>query len=104
MKVEATYGTKDDPAPSHIQDVPTMNSEPRLPTKGSFKGGSPPSIPKPIFLSNLSKSRDEISFKGGSLSHPKNRNVKINKNRNHICLSGFKISQGIIFLINLKPY
>jgi hypothetical protein len=29
------------------------------------------------------------------LSHPKIWNVKINKNRNHVCLSGFKISQGI---------
>jgi hypothetical protein len=31
------------------------------------------------FLSSLSKSRDEISFKGGSLSHPKFWNVKIIK-------------------------
>ena len=27
--------------------------------------------PEPFFLSSLPKSRDEISFKGGSLSHPK---------------------------------
>jgi hypothetical protein len=50
MKVEATYGTKDDPVPNYIQDVPTMNPKPRLPTKVSFKGGSPPSIPNPSFL------------------------------------------------------
>jgi hypothetical protein len=48
MKVEATYGTRDDPMPSHIQDVPAMNPKPRLPTKVSFKGGSPPSIPNPF--------------------------------------------------------
>jgi hypothetical protein len=35
------------------------------------------------------------SIVGGKLSHPKIWNVKINKNRNHVCLSGFKISQGI---------
>jgi hypothetical protein len=28
--------------------------------------------------------------------------VKINKNRNHVCLSGFKISQRIKILIDLK--
>jgi hypothetical protein len=49
-KVEATYGTKDDPVSSHIQDVPTMNPKPRLPTKVSFKGGSPPNIPNPSFF------------------------------------------------------
>jgi hypothetical protein len=86
---------QNDPVPSHIQDVPTVNPKPRLPTKVSFKGGSPPGNPKLIFLSSLSKSWDEISFKGGSLSHPKFWNVKINKNKNNVCLSGFKISQGI---------
>jgi hypothetical protein len=96
MKIEATHGTKDDPVPSHIQDVPTMNPKPRLTTKVFSKGGSPPSTPT-HFLLSLYKSRDEISFKGGSLSHPKIWNVKINKNMNHVCLSGFKISQGINF-------
>jgi hypothetical protein len=42
MKIEATYGTKDDPVSSHIIDVLTMNPRPRLPTKFSFKGGSHP--------------------------------------------------------------
>jgi hypothetical protein len=41
MKVEATYGTKNDPVSSHIPVVLTMNPRPRLPTKVSFKGGSP---------------------------------------------------------------
>jgi hypothetical protein len=36
----------------------------------SFKGGSH-LVSQTQFLSSLSKSRDEISFKGGSLSHPK---------------------------------
>jgi hypothetical protein len=80
MKVEATYGTKDDPVPSHIQDVPTMNPKPRLPTK-VFLRVVAHLASQTHFLSSLSKSRDEISFKGGSLSHPKIWNVKINKNR-----------------------
>jgi hypothetical protein len=50
MKVEATYGTKDDPVPSQNQGVPRLNPRPRLPTKVSFKGGSPPSIPNPSFF------------------------------------------------------
>jgi hypothetical protein len=33
---------------------------------------------------------------------PKIWNVKINKNKNHVCLSGFKISQRIKILIDLK--
>jgi hypothetical protein len=49
-----------------------MNPRPRLPTKVSFKGGSPPRYPKPIFLSSLSESWGRDSFNGGSLSHPKN--------------------------------
>jgi hypothetical protein len=71
MKVEATYGTKDDLVPSHIQDVLTMNPIPRLSTKVSFKGGSPPSTPNPSFFLASPNLGDEISFKGGSLSHPK---------------------------------
>jgi hypothetical protein len=39
-KIEATYGTKDDPVLSHIRGVPSLNSRPRLTTKVSFKGGS----------------------------------------------------------------
>jgi hypothetical protein len=62
MKIEATYGTKDDPVSSHIPDVLTMNPRPRLPTKVSFKGGSLPSYPKPIFLSSLSESWGRDSF------------------------------------------
>jgi hypothetical protein len=85
MKVEATHGSKDVPVPSHIQDVPTMNPIPRLPTKVSFKGGRPPRIPNPSFFLASPNLRDEISFKGGSLSHPKIWNVKIHKNRNHVC-------------------
>jgi hypothetical protein len=42
IKIEATYGTKDDPVSSHIPDVLTINPRPRLPTKVSFKGGSHP--------------------------------------------------------------
>jgi hypothetical protein len=79
MKVEATNGTKDDPVSSHIQDVLTMNPIPRLPTKVSFKGGSPPSIPNPSFFLASPNLRDEISFKGGSLSHPKILECEINK-------------------------
>jgi hypothetical protein len=36
MKVEATYGTKDDPVPSHIQDVPTMNPKTQATHKSYF--------------------------------------------------------------------
>jgi hypothetical protein len=50
MKVEATYGTKDDPVPSQNQVVPCLNLKPRLPTKVSFKGGSPPRTPNPFFF------------------------------------------------------
>jgi hypothetical protein len=70
MKVEVTYGTKDDPVSSHISDVLTMNPRPRLSTKISFKGGSH-LVSQTHFLSSLSKSRGRVSFKGGSLSHPK---------------------------------
>jgi hypothetical protein len=71
MKVGATYGTKDDPVSSHVSDVLTMNPRPRLSTKVSFKGGNPPSTPKPSFFIASPNLRDKISFKGGSLSHPK---------------------------------
>jgi hypothetical protein len=67
MKVEATYGTKNDPVPNHIQDVPTMNPKTRLPTKVPFKGGSPPSSPNLSFLLAFSNLEDEIPLKGGSL-------------------------------------
>jgi hypothetical protein len=56
-----------------------MNPRPRLPTKVSFKGGSPPSIPNPSFFLASPNLRDEISFKGGSLSHPKILVCEINK-------------------------
>jgi hypothetical protein len=82
---EATYGTKDDQCQVISKLCLPRTQKPRLPTKDSFKGGSPPSTLN-NFLSSLSKSRDEISFKGGSLSHPKIWNVKINKNRNHVLL------------------
>jgi hypothetical protein len=95
MKVEATHGTKDDPVPSHIQDVPTMNPKPRLTTKVSFKGGSLPSTQTHLFFQASPKSRDEISFKGGSLSHPKIWNVKINKNRNHVACLNLKFHKEI---------
>jgi hypothetical protein len=42
MKIETTYGTKDDLVSSHVPDVLTMNPRPRLPKKVSFKGGSHP--------------------------------------------------------------
>jgi hypothetical protein len=73
-------GSKDDPVPSHIQDVLTMNPIPRLPTKVSFKGGSPPSIPNPSFFVASPNLGDDISFKGGSLLHPKILECEINKN------------------------
>jgi hypothetical protein len=38
----------------------------------TFKGGSPPSIPNPSFFLASPNLGDEIPFKGGSLSHPKN--------------------------------
>jgi hypothetical protein len=62
MKIEATYGTKDDPVSTYIPYVITLNPGPRLPTKVSYKGGSPPRYPKPIFLSRLSESRGQDSF------------------------------------------
>jgi hypothetical protein len=71
---------------SHIQDVLTMNPRLRLPTKVSFKGGSPPIIINPSFFLASPNLGDEISFKGGSLSHPKILECEINKNRNHVCL------------------
>jgi hypothetical protein len=67
MKVEATYGTKDDPVSSHIPDVLTKNPRPRLHTKISFKGGNPPSIPNPYFFLASPNLGDEIPFKCGSL-------------------------------------
>jgi hypothetical protein len=78
MKIEATYGTKDDPVPSQNQGVPCLNPIPRLPTKISFKGGSPPSTPNPSFFLASPNLGDEISFKGGSLSHPKILECEIN--------------------------
>jgi hypothetical protein len=67
MKVEATYGTEDDPVSSHIPDVLTKNPRPRLPTKVSFKGGSHLGIPNPSSFLASPNLGDEISFKGGSL-------------------------------------
>jgi hypothetical protein len=78
MKTEVEYSTKDDPVSSHIPDVLTMNPRLRLSTKASFKGGSPPSIPNPSFFLASPNLGDEISFKGGSLSHPKNLECEIN--------------------------
>jgi hypothetical protein len=62
IKVEATYGTKDDPVSSHIQCVLTMNPRPRLSIKVSFKGGSTLDSSKPFFLANLLESRGRDSF------------------------------------------
>jgi hypothetical protein len=90
MKIEATCGTKDDPVSSPIPDVLTMNPIPRLPTKVSFKGGSPPSISNPSFFLASPNLGDEISFKGGSLSHPKILECENKKNRNHVCLYWLK--------------
>jgi hypothetical protein len=64
-------GSKDDPVPSQNQVVPTMNPKPRLPQKFLLRVVAH-QVSQTHFLSSLSKSRDEISFKGGSLSHPKN--------------------------------
>jgi hypothetical protein len=68
MKVEAT---KDDPVPSQTQGCLLWTEDLRIPTKVSFKGGSPPSIPNPYFFLASPNLGDEISFKGGSLPHPK---------------------------------
>jgi hypothetical protein len=59
--------SKDDPVSSQIPGVLTVNQRPRLPTKVSFKGGSPPSIPNLSFFLASSNLGDEIYFKGGSL-------------------------------------
>jgi hypothetical protein len=59
--------SKDDPVPSQIPGVLTLNQTPRLPTKVSFKGGSHPNTPNPSTLLASSNLGDEISFKGGSL-------------------------------------
>jgi hypothetical protein len=67
MKIEATYGTKDDPVSSHIPNVLTMNPRPSLPTKVSFKGGSHPDIPNPYLFLASPNLGDENHFKGGSL-------------------------------------
>jgi hypothetical protein len=69
---------EDDPVPSQNQGVPRLNPRPRLPTKVSFKGGSPPSTPNPSFFLASPNLGDEISFKGGSLSHPKILECEIN--------------------------
>jgi hypothetical protein len=61
---------EDDPVPSQNQGVPRLNPRPRLPTKVSFKGGSPPSTPNPSFFLASPNLGDKISFKGGNLSHP----------------------------------
>jgi hypothetical protein len=74
--------------------VPRLNPRPRLPTKVSFKGGSPPSIPNPSFFLASPNLGDEISFKGGSLSHPKILECEINKiGTMYVVL--IEISQGI---------
>jgi hypothetical protein len=87
MKVEATYGTKDDPVPSQNQGVPRLNPRSRLPTKISFMGGSPPRIPSPSFFLASPNLGDEISFKGGSLSCPKTLECEINKiGTMYVCL------------------
>jgi hypothetical protein len=80
-KVEATYGTKDDPVPSHIQVVPTMNTKPRLPTKVFFKGGSTPSTPNPFFFLASPNLGTRFLLRVVVCHIPKIWNVKINKNR-----------------------
>jgi hypothetical protein len=64
MRIETNYGFKRWPVPSQNQGVPHLNpkKKPRLPTKVSFKGGSPPRISQPILLSSLSKSRGRDFF------------------------------------------
>jgi hypothetical protein len=59
--------SKDDPVPSQIPGVLTLNERPRLPTKVSFKGGSHLGTPNPSTLLASPNLGDEISFKGGSL-------------------------------------
>jgi hypothetical protein len=76
IKVEATFGTKDDPVSSNIPDVPTMNPKPRQPTKVSFKGGSPPSIPNPSFFPASPNLGTRFLLKVVVCHIPKNWNVK----------------------------
>jgi hypothetical protein len=59
--------TKCQVVPQRTRNEPKANT-----VDNFFKGGSPPRYPKYIFLSSLSESRGRDSFKGGSLSHPKN--------------------------------
>jgi hypothetical protein len=59
--------SKDDPVPSPIPGVLSLNQRLRLPTRVSFKGGSHPSTPNPSTFLASPNLGDEISFKGGSL-------------------------------------
>jgi hypothetical protein len=59
--------SKDDPVPSQIPSVLTMNQRPRPPIKVSSKGGSHLSTPNPSTFLASSNLGDEISFMGGSL-------------------------------------
>jgi hypothetical protein len=65
-KIEATYGTKDDPVSSHIRGAPSLNPRPRLPQKFLLRVVvtqiPKPRYPKPIFLSSLSESRGRDYF------------------------------------------
>jgi hypothetical protein len=67
MKVEATYGTKDDPVSSHIQNVLTMNPKDLDYLQKFLLRVVATQIPKPryhkpIFLSSLYKSRGRDFF------------------------------------------
>jgi hypothetical protein len=67
MKVEATYGTKDNPVWSHIPSVLSMNQYQDYPQNFLLRVVAHLDILKSSFFLASSNLEDEIPFKGGSL-------------------------------------
>jgi hypothetical protein len=76
MKIEATYGTKMTQCQviSQMCLLGTQNLD--YPQKFLLRVVAYPDIPNPYLFLASPNLGDEIPFKGGSLSHPKNWNVK----------------------------
>jgi hypothetical protein len=74
----------------------------RLPTKVSFKGGSPPSIPNPSFFLASPNLGARFLLRVVVCHIPKIWNVKIKKNRNHVCLNWFKFHKELKLFALLK--
>jgi hypothetical protein len=71
MKVEATYGTKMTQCQVKTKVCLVWTQDQEYPQKFLLRVVAHPVSPNPSFFLASPNLGDEISFKGGSLSHPK---------------------------------